>query len=628
MKQVKQNPYRLLGIYANATTKERLANQSRLQAFLKVGKAVSFPLDLTSYLGEVERSEAVIATASANLTLPQDQIRYAQFWFVRDTPIDTVAFNHLESGDLAQAVEIWEQRETPSSLQNLIICSLIREEYAEALSYAERLYGDSEAVSHFVALIVGDEAGIESDHIGFDFLDALCEELGGSRLLPLVSSPAWQEHLKDHTVAPLISAIQEAIDGAQKERKANKSRGASAGHTLYKKSKSPLAKLKKLLSTSDTQYQLIADKLGLEILQCAIDYYNDAEDREAARETARLAKYASSIVVGKLAKDRCQENLQTIERIIESLPPEEVTEEAKAIMSSLVLFNLLPSKIDVAVTLLESTRPHFQAIKKKLGATNTFYLKLSTKVVNSALDDVIEEVNNQQKSVSDFRGVVSLRDCFSRAWNATLLMDSFDMEEEFKRGKYSKNKSILKNICEQHHIDTSSSTLSRASTPTTQRATSSTPQRTTSSTPQRATTPTSQRTTSSTPQRATTPTTQRATTPTTQRTTSSTPQRATTPTSQRTTSSTPQRATSPTPQTSFTESESKRASKEREKRIDKRMKAFGYAILFVVYGIMPSLIIGVIYAHYNDNDDFGSTVLSCLFLCAIIGAFVGWNKGN
>ncbi|MDD6927689.1 MAG: hypothetical protein SOW36_01215 [Porphyromonas sp.] len=565
MKQVKQNPYRLLGIYANATTKERLANQSRLQAFLKVGKSVSFPLDLTSYLGEVERSEAIIATASAHLTLPQDQIRYAQFWFVKDTPIDTVAFNHLESGDLAQAVEIWEQRETPSSLQNLIICSLIREEYAEALSYAERLYGDSEAVSHFVALIVGDEAGIESDHIGFDFLDALCEELGGSQLLPLVSSPAWQEHLKDHTVAPLISAIQEAIEEAQKERKADKSRGASAGNTLYKKSKSPLAKLKKLLSTSDTQYQLIADKLGLEILQCAIDYYNDADDIEAARETARLAKYASSIVVGKLAKDRCQENLQTIERIIESLPPDEVAEEVMAIVDYLQEFNSQPSKVDVAVTLLESTRPHFQAIKKKLGATNKFYLKLSTKVVDSALHDIIEEVNDTQESVSDFRGIMSLKECLSRAWRATLLMDSFDMEEEFKHERYSPNRSTLKDVCEQLHIDTSSSTPTRVTTSTPQRATSS---------------------------------------------------------------STPRRATSPTPQTSFTESESKRASKEREKRLDKRMKAFGYAILFVVYGIILSLIIGVIYAHSNDNDDFGSTVLSCLFLCAIIGAFVGWNKGN
>lgn len=578
MKQVKQNPYRLLGIYANATTKERLANQSRLQAFLKVGKSVSFPLDLTSYLGEVERSEAVIATASAHLTLPQDQIRYAQFWFVRDTPIDTIAFNHLESGDLVKAVEIWEQRETPSSLQNLIICNLIREEYAEALSYAERLYGNREAVSHFVALIVGDEVGIESDHIGLDFLDALCEELGGSRLLPLVSSPAWQEHLKEHTVAPLISAIQEAVEVAQKERKANNSRGASAGNTLYKKSKSPLAKLKELLSTSDTQYQLIADKLGLEILQCSIDYYNDADDDiETARETARLAKYASSIVVGKLAKDRCLENLQIIEKNIESLPPEEVAEEAKAIMGYLQEFNSQPSKINVAVTLLGSTRPHFQAIKKKLGATNKFYLKLSTRVVNSALQDIIEEVNSEQEKLkmlaeqfplglhsafgSDI--IADLENIMIRAWRATLLMDSFDMEEEFKREKYSPNRSTLKDICQQLHINTNILTPPWVTRPASQRATSS---------------------------------------------------------------STPRRATSPTPQTSFTKSESERDSKEREKRLDKRMKAFGYAIIFVVCGTIPSIMVGLISDHSNDNS--GTITLSLIFLCAIIGAFVGWNKGN
>lgn len=554
MKQVKQNPYRLLGIYANATTKERIASQSRLHAFLKVGKSVSSPLDLTSYLGDIERSEAVIATASANLTLPQDQIRYAQFWFVRDIPIDTVAFNHLESDDLAKAEEIWEQRETPSSLQNLIICSLIREEYPKALSYAERLYGDSKAVSHFVTLIAGDDAGIDTDHIGLDFLDAMCEELGGSLLLPLVSSPAWQEHLKGLSVGPLIKVIKEAIDVAQKERKANKSRGASAGNTLYKKSKSSLAKLKELLSTSDMQYQMVADELGLEILQCAIDYYNDADDREAARESARLARYASSIVVGRLAKDRCQENLHTLEEIIESLPPEEVAEEVKAIVSSLALFNLQPSKIDFAVTLLESTRPHFQKIRAQLGATNKIYLKLSTKVVSSALHDVIEEVNDKQESVSDFIGIMSLKECLARAWRATLLMGTFDMEEEFKRERYSPNRSTLKDICEQLHVDTSGSTPTRV------------------------------------------------------------------------TSTTSQRVTRQTAQTSFTESESKQASKEREKRIDKRMKAFGYAIQFVVCGSIPSIIIGLISDHSNDHS--GTITVSLLFLCAIIGAFVGRNKGN
>ena len=137
------------------------------------------------------------------------------------------------------------------------------------------------------------------------------------------------------------------------------------------------------------------------------------------------------------------------------------------------------------------------------------------------------------------------------------------MEEEFKREKYSPNRSTLKDICQQLHINTNILTPPWVTRPASQRATSS---------------------------------------------------------------STPRRATSPTPQTSFTKSESERDSKEREKRLDKRMKAFGYAIIFVVCGTIPSIMVGLISDHSNDNS--GTITLSLIFLCAIIGAFVGWNKGN
>ena len=99
----------------------------------------------------------------------------------------------------------------------------------------------------------------------------------------------------------------------------------------------------------------------------------------------------------------------------------------------------------------------------------------------------------------------------TRAWNAMLLMDSFDMEEDFKHERYSPIRSSLKDICQQLHVDTSNPTPSRVTSTTSQRTTSSTPQRTTSSTPQRTTSSTPQRTPSSTTQRATSSTTQRAT---------------------------------------------------------------------------------------------------------------------
>ena len=85
MNILQNNPYRILGLYSNSPTRERLANHNRMKAFLKVGKPVSFPMDLSQYLSTINRTEATVADADAKLTLPKDQILYSQFWFVKMT---------------------------------------------------------------------------------------------------------------------------------------------------------------------------------------------------------------------------------------------------------------------------------------------------------------------------------------------------------------------------------------------------------------------------------------------------------------------------------------------------------------------------------------------------------------
>jgi len=111
MKILQTNPYRILGVYSNSPTKERLANYNRMKAFLKVGKPVSFPLDLPQYLSSINRTEASVADAEAKLTLPKDKILYAQFWFVKMTSLDDVAFKHLLDGDMDGAIEYGARRE-------------------------------------------------------------------------------------------------------------------------------------------------------------------------------------------------------------------------------------------------------------------------------------------------------------------------------------------------------------------------------------------------------------------------------------------------------------------------------------------------------------------------------------
>ena len=73
-----------------------------MKAFLKVGKSVSFSLDLPQYLQPINRTETLVADADAKLALPKDQMFYALFWFIKTTPLDDIAFNHLIAGRTQQ----------------------------------------------------------------------------------------------------------------------------------------------------------------------------------------------------------------------------------------------------------------------------------------------------------------------------------------------------------------------------------------------------------------------------------------------------------------------------------------------------------------------------------------------
>lgn len=466
MNILQNNPYRLLGVYSNSPTKERLANHNRMKAFLKVGKSVSFPLDLPQYLSDVNRTEAFVANAEAKLTLPKDQILYAQFWFMKATPLDEVAFKHLFAGEIDKAEVIWHKKECASSLQNLIVCALIRNDYNTAITCAEILYSNPQYISQLVSAVVGTTGSLGTDNLAFSFLDVLCEEVDANQLFPLITDNSWTKHIKDKAVKPLIEEIQNAIDITKKSRGKGANVRLSAGKKLRKETKDTLLQLRGFLPKTDLQYQMIADKLGLEILQCGIDYFNASNDDDAPFKAMRLQKYAMSVVVGQMAKDRCKENVDILQKIIDNLPPSEVFAEDRAIHEELRKYCLLPDKICHAVTLLNNSKPHLQAIKNKLGASNAYYLKISTQVVGNALSNIIAEVNEAQSifnvkrgdrdaELAAILGVSHVKSVLEEAWNATKIMDTFDMEAGFKSGRYNQNRSILKDLCNQLNISTS-----------------------------------------------------------------------------------------------------------------------------------------------------------------------------
>ncbi len=459
MNILQNNPYRLLGVYSNSPTKERLANHNRMKAFLKVGKPVSFPLDIPQYLASINRTDVSVSDAEAKLTLPKDQMLYAQFWFVKMTPLDDVAFNHLIAGEIDTAEEIWLKRECASSIQNRIVCALIRKDYDCTITCAEILYGNTQYVNQLASAIIGTGGNFDATTLAFSFLDVLCDEIGASELLPFITNGTWKSHIGEKTVKPLVDSIQEAIDVAKQSRGKGADARLDAGETLRENTRNSLLQLKTFLSAKDLQYQMIADKLGLEILQCGIEYYNNSKEPDAAYKAMSLQKDAKGIVVGQMAKERCKENIDILQKIIDNLPPSEVFVDDRAIREELRKYRLLPNEISHAVTLLNNTKPHLQSIKYKLGVSNPYYLKISTRVVDNAQRKVLAEVS-EAISVFSALGIANVKSVLTEAWNAILIMDGFDMEADFKNGEYSENRSMLIMLCERLGVSTSTSTLS------------------------------------------------------------------------------------------------------------------------------------------------------------------------
>lgn len=474
IKEIQDNPFRILGVFSNSATRDIVANEGKMKAFLKVGKPVSYPLDLPTLLPTVERSEAIVANAKSQIALPNNKVSHAQFWFIKSTPIDDIAFNHLYQGDFDGAVETFQKKRSASSLQNLVICYLIKGNYQAAIQTAASLY--SEYLDDFVKAIDPQATATKQTLINQFVNGLIASGVDLSSLRSSLNEPDWTGAINGIVSKPLVDNLKKALETAKASRGKGSNARLNAGNKLMAVVKTNLPKLKGVLDS--LQYQVLADELANEILQCGIDYFNDSEDDDAPHKAMPIQKYALSIAAGSVTKDRCKENVDILQKIIKSLPPKEVAVEAKAINKELEKFCKLPDKISHSVTLLNATKPHVQAIKNKLGSTNSFYLKISTQVVGNALHNVIEEVNTvmssldrssspylSQTQTDKLLKLLLLKQTVEEAWKATRLMDGFDLEPEFKT-RYQTNRSSLKSLCDQIGVSTSTYTPSSRSTST------------------------------------------------------------------------------------------------------------------------------------------------------------------
>lgn len=459
-KIVLQNPYRILGIYANSPKKDIVASKGKVTAFLKVNRSLELPFDLKGILPPINRSLEMIDNAEASITIPKEQIKYVQFWFLKISPQDEVAFNHLFAGNLAYAKEIWSKFDSLSSLQNRIICYLIENKPSLAVKDAEKLYA-SFGDTYIHSIDDSCTLHLTGRELLHQFIDSLGEDIGMQNLLSYDFCEETQAYITRNTTEPLINNILSEIERTKKVSHSNAKARIEAAKKLIKNTKDDIITLKSIFKENNPQYQLIADKLGLEILQCGIDYFNNSEEEDRHQTAMKMQKYAQSIVVGTLARQRCEENVKILQRMIDELPPREVFKYEQYINNKLSRFvvnesprllSIANDELDRAKKLLMDCGPYLGSIKEILGANHPYYLKTSTNIVNIILSKVIDVVNRSLEKINLSIGynrnsvIEQTRETIKKAWLLTLMMDKLNIDPSYNRDRYIPNRETLSDI--------------------------------------------------------------------------------------------------------------------------------------------------------------------------------------
>jgi len=309
MHNLSENPFRVLGVYANASSKEILASKSKIMAFSKVGKEPNFSSDQLGNLPPVTRNAERVAEACSQLFIPEERIKHSQLWFLRMDSTDTEALEQLIEGDIDSALRIWGQCETVSSLQNQMLCYFLKGDNSAAIMMAERLY-EQFSDNYIRSVDTSGANHLSGEELTHQFIDTISEYVDLFAILEHVRSSTWQDYIKSVISRSTIDELTQSLEMLQNARHRGLEEFRSAGEKLMHVSQEPLRRLRQLFSKDNVEYQIIADKVSTEILDCCIEYINnskiDAYDR--VMKTFEMVKFAKDTAVGQTVKKRCREN--------------------------------------------------------------------------------------------------------------------------------------------------------------------------------------------------------------------------------------------------------------------------------------------------------------------------------
>ncbi|MDR0748750.1 MAG: hypothetical protein LBF62_04165 [Tannerellaceae bacterium] len=303
MESILNNPYRIAGLLAGASAREVKAKIKKFRMYVEAGETppandddYSFPV-----LGKLAITRELLSKTESRLDLDSDKMEAALFWFYNANFKDEAAIEYLKNKNMKEALEIWKKSTSSgligvnnwSAFHNLSTLYLwktasathtdtaITNDLEKGISLKMKFL-ESKFAREFVSIVADKTYSIKPADLEKMFLqtvkrnieqDKITTPIAMAAILAKINFEAKDEFLKGF-VQSFVSEIERQVEAAAQKRKAGLSKAADAGIQLFQNVEGRLEQLKEMRG-EDLQYTSIADKVANELLQCAIDNYND-----------------------------------------------------------------------------------------------------------------------------------------------------------------------------------------------------------------------------------------------------------------------------------------------------------------------------------------------------------------
>ena len=458
MLAIENNPFRIIGVLANAKEKDIHRQKVKISKYISVGKNIDCEYDF-DFFKSIQRTEKTVNDAFSSVNKRQEKLDHSLFWFVNSNPIDEIALNSLSDSNKEKAMFTWskpvEGREVTkkfisclNNLSTLQLCSEIDSVIVSGITNKLKLIQSSDFQA-YVAMVTDESFIVDSHKQSKKIINLIVKqllvinktEIGVVKIFSHCDK--WvQEFVANQFCESIIFETESAIESTKKKRVRDGDQAYSYALALKENVYDKVWKVSSILGENHIRLKTISDAVAQEIMLCGVVYFNTwHEIRNVYDHSLELLDYAKSFAKNQKTKKEVQKNIDEIKKQKEQY---QIGKYYDDIYKELDDFSNRFASVENAVALINVCKPKLNAFKAD-AASSEGYISLSSTVAMAALSMIIQKVNTLEKSSSSL-DIVSIT--LISAFNAMNTLSNLDMDID-SRDNFNINYKTIKELHSQ-----------------------------------------------------------------------------------------------------------------------------------------------------------------------------------